>query len=87
MPLRQVALTIHVGKGAEGPPRAVAGVLNVVALGRLVDLRVELLLCTRVAVLAVVAGVAGRRVAPLVARLDVRARRRPRVNFTNKFWS
>jgi hypothetical protein len=34
-----------VGKCTEGSPRAVAGVLNVVALGGLVDLGMELLLC------------------------------------------
>jgi hypothetical protein len=34
-----------VGKCTEGSPGAVAGVLNVVALGGLVDLGMELLLC------------------------------------------
>ena len=61
-------------EGAEGAARAVARVLDVVALGRLVDLGVELLLGARVAVLAVLARLARRRVAPLVARLDLRAR-------------
>ena len=61
-------------EGAEGPAGAVGGVLDVVTLGRLVDLGVELLLGARVAVLAVVARLAHRRVAPLVAGLDLRAR-------------
>jgi hypothetical protein len=34
-----------VGKCTEGSPGAIAGVLNVVALGGLVDLGMELLLC------------------------------------------
>ena len=38
-------LTFYVGKCTEGSPGAVAGVLNVVALGGLVDLGMELLLC------------------------------------------
>ena len=67
-------LTFDVREGAEGAARAVARVLDVVALGRLVDLGVELLLGARVAVLAVVARLAHRRVAPLVAGLDLRAR-------------
>lgn len=62
------------GECAERSARAVARVLDVVALGRLVDLGVELLLGARVAVLAVVARLAHRRVAPLVAGLDLRAR-------------
>ena len=70
-------LTFDVCEGAEGASRAVARVLDVVALGRLVDLGVELLLGARVAVLAVLARLARRRVAPLVARLDLRARSRP----------
>ena len=67
-------LTFYVGEGAERAARAVARVLDVVALGRLVDLGVELLLGARVAVLAVVARLAHARVAPLVAGLDLRAR-------------
>ena len=61
-------------KGTECSARTVAGVLDVVTLGGLVDLGVELLLGARVAVLAVVARLAHRRVAPLVAGLDLRAR-------------
>lgn len=64
-------------EGAKWPPRAVAGVLDVVALGGLVDLRVELLLRARVAVLAAVARLAAHGVAPLVAGLDLRAWGRP----------
>ena len=67
-------LTVDVSEGAEGPPRAVAGVLDVVAFGRLVDLRVELLLGAGVAILAAVAGFAGSRIAPFVAGFDVRTR-------------
>ena len=67
-------LTFDVCEGAEGASRAVARVLDVVALGRLVDLGVELLLGPGVAVLAVLASIARHRVAPLVAGLDLRAR-------------
>ena len=62
-------------EGAEGAPGAVAGVLDVVALGALVDLRVELLLGPRVTVLARVPGLAVGGVAPLVGGLDLRAGR------------
>ena len=63
-------------KSTEGTPRAIAGVLYVVAFGRLVDLRMELLLSPGVTVLATVAGVARHGIAPFVARLDVGTRRR-----------
>lgn len=49
------------GKGAEDAARTVSGLLDIVALGRLVDLRVELLLGACVAVLAVIAGLAVAR--------------------------
>ncbi len=71
-------LEVAVGEGAEGAARAVAVGLHVVALGRLVDLRMELLLGARVAVLAHVAVLAARRIAPLLAVFGVRARRRPK---------
>ena len=64
-------------EGAERPPGAVGGVLNVVALCGLVYLRVELLLRAGVAVLALVTGLAGHGVAPLVPRLHLRARGGP----------
>ena len=60
----------------ESAPRAVAGVLDVVALGGLVDLWMELLLCPRVAVLAVLSGLAGHGVAPLVPCFDLWTGRR-----------
>jgi hypothetical protein len=66
-----------VSERAECPPGTVARVLDVVALGRLVDLWVKLLLRPRVAVLAPLARVAGGRVAPLVAGLDLWARGGP----------
>ena len=59
------------GEGAENAPRAVARLLHVVALGRLVDLRVELLLGPRVAVDAIVALVAVPRLAPFLAVLHI----------------
>ena len=68
-----IGLTIDVGKGAEYAAGTVAGLLDVVALGRLVDLRVELLLGARVTVDAVVALVAVARLAPFLAVLHVRA--------------
>ena len=64
-------------KGAERAPGAVGGVLYVVALCGLVYFRVELLLCAGVAVLALVPRIAGHGVAPLVARLHLRARGGP----------
>ena len=64
-------------EGAEGPAGAVGGVLDVVTLGRLVDLGVELLLGPGVAVLAVVPLVAVGRVPPLVRCLDCRTRSAP----------
>ena len=64
-------------EGAEGGARAVAVLLDVVAARRLVDLRVELLLGARVAVLAAVPVLAVGRVAPLIRLLHVRTRRGP----------
>ena len=61
-------------EGAESPSRTVAGILDVVAFGRLVDFRMKLLFCTGVTILAIIAGIAGRRITPLVPGLDVRAR-------------
>ena len=57
-------------EGAEGPAGAVGGVLDVVTLGRLVDLGVELLLGAGVAVLAAVPAITVHGVPPLVRRLD-----------------
>ena len=57
-------------KGTECSARTVAGVLDVVTLGGLVDLGVELLLRPGVTVLAGVPRVAVDRVPPLVRRLD-----------------
>jgi hypothetical protein len=51
---------------AECSSRAVACVLDVIAFGRLVNLRVKLLLRPRVAILASIAGFTGRRIAPFV---------------------
>lgn len=60
-------------KGAEDSARAVSRLLHVVALGALVDLRVELLLGACVAVRTLVAVVAVARLAPLLAVLHVGA--------------
>ena len=65
------------GEGAERSARAVARVLDVVALGRLVDLGVELLLGAGVAVLAAVPAITVHGVPPLVRRLHRGARRAP----------
>ena len=64
-------------EGAEGPAGAVGGVLDVVTLGRLVDLGVELLLGAGVAVLAAVPAITVHGVPPLVRRLHRGARRAP----------
>ena len=72
---RQNKLTLDVREGAEGAPGAVAGGLDVVALGALVDLRVELLLGARVAILTRVPCLAVGRVAPLVRGLYLGAGR------------
>ena len=61
----------------EGSPGAVGSVLDVITLGALVDLRVELLLCPGVAVLARVAHVAVHGVAPLIRGFDRGAGRGP----------
>lgn len=50
--------------------------LNIIALGALVDLRVKLLLSSRVAVLTLLVILAVARLAPLVALLDARTGRR-----------
>ena len=63
-------LTFEVRECTECAPGAVGSVLDVITLGALVDLGVELLLCPGVAVLARVAHVTVDRVAPLVRRLD-----------------
>lgn len=63
------------GKCTERSSRAVASLLYIVTLGRLVDLWMKLLLCSRVAVatrLALITVVG--RVTPLVIQLHVRTR-------------
>merc|ERR1719382_153083 len=62
-------LLFLMGKCTEGAPRAIARVLDVVTLCRLVNLGVELLLSPGVAVLAIVSCITVRRVAPLVGSL------------------
>lgn len=64
------------GERAKHAARTIAGDLHVIALGRLVDLRMELLFGARVTILTVVAGLAVGRFAPLLAMFDVRTRRR-----------
>lgn len=70
-------LLLDVGKGAEGPARTVAGVLNVVTFGWLVDFGMKLLLGARMAVLTGIAGFTTDRVTPFITRLDVRTWSRP----------
>ena len=72
----RLELDVDVSEGAEGVARTIAGGDHVVALGRLVDLRVELLLGARVTVLAHVAVLAHSGLEPVVALLDIGARRR-----------
>ena len=61
----------------ECAPGAVGSVLDVITLGALVDLGVELLLCPGVAILAVVTALARHGVSPLVSSLHLGARGRP----------
>lgn len=65
------------GKCTEDGPGTVARLLNVVAFGGLVDLRMELLLRPGVAVLAAIARLAIRRLAPLLAVLHIGTGRGP----------
>ena len=62
------------GKCTERSPRTVARLLDVIALGGLVDLWMELLLCPSVAVTARVALITIGRVSPLVVQLDIGTR-------------
>ena len=66
---------VAVSKGAERAARAVAVGLHIVTLGRLVDLRMELLLGAGVTVLARISIVAARRIAPFFAMLGIRTGR------------
>lgn len=59
------------GKGAERSSGTAAGLLHVIALGGLVDLGVELLLCASVTILTGVSVFTLARVSPLVPMLDV----------------
>ena len=68
-------LLFNVSKGAERTTWTVASGDHVVTLGRLVNLRMKLLLGPRVTVLALVAILADGRLEPVVALLDVGARR------------
>lgn len=63
-------------EGTERSAGAITILLNVVALRRLVNLRVELLLGARVAVLATVPRLAVGRLPPFVSVLHIRTRRR-----------
>ena len=67
-------LTFKVCKSTECSTGTIAGVLDVITLGGLVDLGVELLLGPGVTVLTRVARITVDRVAPLVCRLDCGAR-------------
>lgn len=63
-------------KCAKCPSRAITRVLDVVALGRLVDFRVELLLSPGMAILTGVSGLAAHGVTPFVPTLHVGTGRR-----------
>lgn len=67
-------LTFDVRKCAEKTTRAVSSLLHVITLGRLVDLRVELLFGTCMTVAAGVARFTITRLAPLLAVLYIWAR-------------
>lgn len=62
-------------EGTEQPPRTVAGLLNVVTLGTLVYLRMELLFCASVTITAAVARVTVGGLSPLLPVLHVGTRR------------
>ena len=68
----RLTIGLDVGEGAKGPSGAVPRLLDVIAFGRLVDLRVKLLFRTGVTVGTAVLGLAVCRVAPLVALFHVR---------------
>lgn len=68
----QLKRTFNMRKRTENATWTVSSNLYVIALGRLVDLRMELLLRTSVTVLAVVAGFAVGRFAPFLAMLHIR---------------
>lgn len=65
------------GEGAERSSGTAARLLHVVAFGGFIDLRVELLLCAGVAVLAGVSILTFARVSPLIPVFYVRTWRRP----------
>ena len=65
------------GKGTEGPSRAVAILLDIVAFGRLVDFRMELLLRAGVAILTRISAIAVTGLSPFIPMLHVRASSRP----------
>ena len=64
-------------KCTEGAPGAIACVLDIITLRRLVDLGVKLLLCASVTILAVVSTITVGGVSPLVSTLDGRTRGGP----------
>ncbi len=64
-------------KGTEWSPGAVASLLDIVAFSGLVNLWMELLLSSCVAVLAGITLVTVHRVTPLIVELYVRTRRGP----------
>ena len=78
--MKTLALTVHMSEGAEDSSGAISRLLNIIALARLVNLRMELLLGACVAILAGVAALAVAGLTPLVAVLYVRARSRPAHN-------
>lgn len=71
-----LVLTVNVCEGTEDAARTVARLLNVVTLGALVYLRVELLLRAGVTVAAQVSRLTVTRLSPLVSVLHVRTRSR-----------
>lgn len=65
-------LTFNMRKGAEDTARTIAGLLDIVAFGGLVDFRMELLFGACMTILAIVAGLTITRLAPLLAVLYIR---------------
>lgn len=63
--------TVTMGKSTKRSPRTVSSLLNVMTLGRLVYLRVELLLCSSVAVLTVVSCLTVDGISPFISLFHI----------------
>jgi hypothetical protein len=69
-------LTLNMRKRTKNTPRTIARLLHIVALGRLVNLRMKLLFGARMTVLTILARLTVVGFAPLLAVLHIRTRRR-----------